>query len=570
MNGTVLIAAFQTPLSTESMLKYDFFDLYPNDGGGGFIMRKELPVAGDRAVTEIITQHNGLSVYGTLPELDYHIFDDWINIERCSWINRLYFLVPLARVARLDNDQKLARLVVETMLYFKRTQRPPASIEAVLLLDKEITRRRNEEYNEGKGSNGQPVPYQWYDFQPAARVIHFIHSLVFLRDLKCISDSEADELADSIFEHTQVIFRQESVASLRRGNHQALRGLALLYGGCFYGNSEFIELGKKIINFHIRNDFAGDGLLLEASPTYHCFETWISRDACYLAEKYGFSLENEAVNQFKKTARAARMVCRPDNKATLLNDGCNFDMQAFITTLPEDDTLKNEEYSFLECNNIAVWRPENWYMLMDMSHFTGKFSHYHAGKNAINLWYKKRPFITDSGCCDYDAPEFKGFFKNAEAHASLLVDGTGDGTVQGTYNWLQYAELQVSAWNNGTVSGVLTSTDPNWKNVSWNRKVHAAGDCIDIMDEITSDKEHRYEFIFPLAPECKAEITGKRVHIENHGEVLSVEFSSDELLTIGLRPSLWCDDFEIRNSRAIRVMLIAQNGSLKSRITPGK
>lgn len=570
MNGKTLIASFRTPLAAETMAANDFFALYPNDGGGGFVMQKELTDAGDRAITELILRHNGMSAYGTLPQPDYHIFDDWLNIERCSWINRLYFLPPLARIAYLDKDTDLARLVIDTMLYFKRTQRPPENAADASFLHQEITRRRDEEYNEGKGSNGQSVPYQWYDFQPAARIIHILHAMAFLRDMECITDSEADELAEMIFEHAQVICWQEEEIPLRCGNHQALRGLSLIYAGCFSGEKKFLENGIRIMEFHIINDFAPDGLLREASPTYHCFEGWIARDTCALADKYDLPLAPEAFERFKACARAARVLCRPDGRAVVLNDGCNLDMAAFTAVLPEYQDEKASEHILLDNNNIAVWKTPDWYMLLDMSHFTGKFSHYHAGKNGLNIWYKNRPFITDSGCCDYDAPEFKGYFKNGEAHASMLVDGMGDGKVQGTYNWIHYAELKVTPWQENTIIGTLTSTVPNWNGITWSRKVHAADNRIVIADKITADKEHQYEFIYPLHPDCTVEISGTTVHLRNNGEILDLEFFFGSLLTIGLRPAWWCDGGKVYHSKALRIMLIAAGAELKTVVFPGK
>ena len=566
INGRKLIADFQTPLPESMLLEYDFFDLYPNDGGGGFVMRKELPAHGDRAITELITKHNGLANYGSLPEIDYHKFDYWPTIEQASWINRIYFISSLARTARLDANRELAQLVIDTLLHLHRNSAPPENAAAAQFLDVETIRRRDEEYNQGKGGN-KSVSYQWYDFQPSSRIIYMVNALAFLRQMDCISDAEADELAQMVITHAQVIYWQEIAAPYRYGNHQALRALAMIYGGCFCGNQDFLALGIKCMNEHILTDFAEDGLLLEASPTYHCLETWIARDAFYLSEKYGFKLAAEAVERFHKAAAATRLVCRPDNRATVLNDGCNLDFQPFIATLPVTENSEIPEHAFLENNRIAIWNSQNWHVLMDMSHFTGQFTHYHAGKNALNVWYKNLPFILDSGCCDYDAPEFKAYFKNGEAHASMLVDGMGDGRVQGTYDWINYATLSATPWQNKCISGYLTTTVPAWAGVKWERTLATGNGYPEIIDNVTADKVHQYEFIYPLHPDTTADFNGNQIKLRNKNEELLMTFQSAQLLTIGLRPALWCDGTDIHSTRAIRVMLNGDNIKLKCSIT---
>jgi hypothetical protein len=565
-DGKKLIAEFQTPLPESMLLEYDFFDLYPNDGGGGFVMRQELPASSDRAITDLILYHDGLGNYGTLPKIDYHKFDSWSTIERASWINRVYFIPSLARIARLDRNSDLAKLIVATLLELHRNSAPPETAAAAQFLDVETIRRRNEEYNRGKGGN-KSISYQWYDFQPPSRLIYIIQALGFLRQMDCLTDVEADELAQMVFTHAQVIYWQEMTAPYRWGNHQALRALAMIYGGCFCHDRDFLTLGIKRMNEHILADFAQDGLLLEASPTYHCLETWIARDACYLAEKYGFELDKQAVERFEKAASTTRLLCRPDNRLTVLNDGCNLNCLPFIATLPAVKTEAVKEHDWLENNRIAIWRTEKWYLLMDMSHFTGQFSHYHAGKNALNIWYQDAPFIVDSGCCDYDAPEFKAYFKNGEAHASLLVDGMGDGKVQGAYDWLHFASLTSTPWQDNCISGRLTSTVPSWSGVVWERTLNTKNDHLEITDIITADKAHQYEFIYPLHPDVRAIFAENQIRLVNGSAELLMAFDSNHLLTIGLRPALWCDGTDILPTRAIRVMLNDDNIKLKCSIT---
>ena len=266
MNADKIIKSFIPPVDEKLLLKYDFFTLYPNDGGGGFVMRDELPSLDDREISGFIFEKNGLANFGNLPELDYHKHAAWKTIERSCWINRLYWIVPTARTARLTGNRKWARLVIDALLYFNRTQTAPQSADEAQKIEKIISSRRDSEYNQGLFNNPEPVPYQWYDFQPAARIIHIIYALWFMQTLDCWNDSEAEELIDMIRTHAQVISWQEEVLPAKPGNHQALRGLSMLYAGCFLNDQYFTRQGLNLMTFHALNDFSADGLLRELRP----------------------------------------------------------------------------------------------------------------------------------------------------------------------------------------------------------------------------------------------------------------------------------------------------------------
>lgn len=558
---------FRPALAPELLLQNDFFTLYPPDGGGGFIMLQELGSVEDAAIARHIMAEDGLADFGTLPELDYHKFEFWTTIERGCWLNRLYFAAPLARVARLNNDRKLARLVLDTILYFHRTQQPPADAVAAQELEKEITRRRNVEYNQGIGDRSRPVPYQWYDFQPAGRIVNVLHALWFLSELDCITEAEAEELTAMIDGHARIIDWQEAVLPAKPGNHQALRGLALLYAGTFLDNWQYLETGIRLADYHIQNDFCSDGLLHEASPTYHCFETWIARDCCYLARLYDFPLQMASFAMLSQAAAAAAMICRPDGRAVVLNDGCNLTLATFLRTLPRTAEAM-AEHMLLPVNRIATWRHAAWFLLFDASPFTGQFSHYHSGKNAPTLWYRGLPFLVDSGCCNYDLPDFAGWFKHSFAHSSLLVDGQSDGTLRGTYEWLAYAETRLSDWQDGVLTGALRSSVPAWHGVEWQRTLRTAAEGVTLKDRVTAGKMHDYEFFFVLHPDVTVKLEEHKAVLSNSQVKLHLRFDSATPVKLNILPGKYCDGAEIRESRRIRVAVNGTNVELTTTVKP--
>lgn len=554
------------PVIPQSLLeKNEFFSLYPPDGGGGFVMRKELGSGIDAEITDAIIKNNCLADFGTFPEFDYKKFEYWESIERSCWINRMYFVVPMARTAMLRGDDTLARAVYDAMLYFYRNNSAPADAEAARALYAEVVSRRDEEYNKGIAENPAPIPYQWFDFQPASRFIHVFYALWFLRSFQLLSEQEENELADFLLANARVMADQEDGLKPAPGNHQALRGLALMYAAVLFGDSRFRRHAVEISNYHVVNDFDKDGLLVEFCPAYHYFELWIARDCCLLSKKYNLGMNSKAFDVFDRAVVAAHAVCRPDGRVFVLNDGCNLDALATLKTLPPVKKGKTGGNVHFGNAGIGILRKKNFVVVLDSSKNPGRFSHYHSGKNGISLWYKNKPFLVDSGCCNYDEPDFAAWFKQPQAHNTMLIDGQGDGQLRGNYEWIVYPDcIFLMDSKKNTMNGLLTSAMPAWENIGWNRFVtieeENSKDVVTILDfvqKIDAGKkatEHRFEFVFNLHPDVEFDIDVNKVMLTNGDVSLKIGFDGKSELFVA--PGRYCDGNEIYDTKQLRVAFV--------------
>ena len=77
--------------------------------------------------------------------------------------------------------------------------------------------KRDHDYNAKGSSYDADIPYQWFDFQPASRVLHALYSLHFLRDFACITAEERAEIAEMVRENAEVIFLGEEACELHIG-----------------------------------------------------------------------------------------------------------------------------------------------------------------------------------------------------------------------------------------------------------------------------------------------------------------------------------------------------------------
>lgn len=498
------ILQFPFPVSDELLRNHDFFDLHPFDGGGCFINRGILGSSRDAAIAEKILA-GALDDFGSFPELDYHRYAQWGTIERNCWLNRMYFAVPLAK-------QGAGELVMKAIAAFQKNCPPPEDEEAVERMVRQVTDDRNAR-DMGTLSDNVPTRYQWYDFQPASRIINTLNAARF------ISASEKQwEIFDAfIADNGRVLYVAETRFFQReRGNHQMLRALALMYAGIYLGIEIWSRLGAELCSWHIEHDFLPDGMLHEISPSYHLFETWLCRDAVLLAECGGLSISRDALARFGKACTVCGYLRNPDGFSCVLNDGYPLDMDVFLETLPP---RRSEETDFLQDAGLAFIREDGIFALLDASPMPGKISHYHGGKNAVTLWFDGKPFIVDSGCCDYDNPAFREWYKKSEAHSSLLVDGFGDSRQLGSCGWEYGAETILSRSDLRTYTGKVSS--PAWSGLVWTREMEKKGHSICLYESVS--RKAGLEFVFVLHPDVNAEIAGKQVLLRNGDVSISVD-----------------------------------------------
>ena len=521
---------FMPPIGEDLLRKHNFLTLYPMDGGGSLFARSRFESLDDSKMGPYILGADALADWGRMPTLDFGRHERWRSVEKSCWLNRMYWVVSAARWYWMTGDESVARQIRDTVLHFIQTCPPPRGEAAIADHIETVNHARDTEYNqttpEAHEANESDIQYIWYDFQPASRLIHLIYALYFLRESTSFTPGDTAAIRENLYEHAVTILVGEQHMNVleRRCNHQSLRGLALLYAAAYLKGSEksrdFIRQGLRICNFHIRNDFLPDGVLGEVSPSYHCFEAWHVRDAVLLSRQHGFDLCPEADAQLTKATSFIETVRQPDGMCPVINDGYALDVGPLVASfgLPEADAGTGPVRKVFPNAGLACYNDSSRYALLDASPFTGQASHYHAGKNAITYWCGGRPFLVDSGCCSYDDPLFADWYKHAEAHSSLLIDGQGDGEVLGTYDWNHFAEPKCDAWKqegrDDVIASELTSGAPSWRGVTWTRTLRIAPDGpVTVLDDVRMPEPRRLCFVFNLHPDV-------RLSLEQHGALL--------------------------------------------------
>ena len=171
---------FKLPVSDALLTKYNFFELYPFDGGGHFIQKEIVGSLDDREITRRILD-GALADFGSLDALDFTKFERWSTIEKSCWINRMYFIASMARCAMLEKDAALAaELPPSSSISTAPTVLHPAEGSSGARTGNAL--RRDRDYNSGNAMGKSPISGMIF---PASRIVNVINAMHFCGTLRC-------------------------------------------------------------------------------------------------------------------------------------------------------------------------------------------------------------------------------------------------------------------------------------------------------------------------------------------------------------------------------------------------
>jgi hypothetical protein len=221
-------------------------------------------------------------------------------------------------------------------------------------------------------------------------------------------------------------------------------------------------------------------------------------------------------------------VAQPNGRMPPINDSTESDPSVSTRVLGEllglPDTQLAARSHWFSASDQAVMRdtssPIHAYAFLDAGSRVA--AHWHAGKLGFQLWFWDKPFVIDSGICDYDDKLRRGWFNTAEAHNTILVDGRGD------YDWTKFNETtrsnagsRILQWESNDKYDWAVMQHTGFQDrqtpVSWVRHfvLFKGGFGALVVDQLESESAHDYTWLFHLTP-CSPGIEQelKAVHSE--------------------------------------------------------
>ncbi len=471
--------------------EYNFWDYIPRDQGGKFIQMALIGTEEDSKITAAIRDGVLENNYGNPTE--WQKFER-TEIEKSVWLNRLYFIPSFARMYHLTGDQSyLEDMMTWIRRWINDNPRLPDS---------------------------HKTTYNWRDMQVAWRSILLTWCYYLCEN--GLSQEEKSIITGTLKEHADILISGFGQARLNEFNHQSHGALAMLYLGILFpelGEAEELRnRGILILNHHLSKAFYPDGGNVEQMFGYYPFEAHIFRDAYLLCKANGIEPPRESLPMMHKMRRFLVGVERPDGTVPQVNDSFEMPVGPTVETitgiLGDGELSENALSVFFPETQVAVIRSKeahNWYVLANPASVIG--AHAHAGRLGFELWYRGKPIITDSGCCNYDDPALVTWYRTTRAHNTVIIDDLSDEATSSDMLWVPRRETlnRINQWETGDQLSFLTMVSSPGEaannQVRWTRSLALVNDRFMVLnDHFETSGRHHYEVLFHFPPSQVAAI----------------------------------------------------------------
>jgi len=482
--------------------QYDYLDLYPLDGGASFIVDEYAQTRSDREVVAKLLSGELLRAWGGDPEnLDWFRHFGIEELELNGWLQRWYFVPSIARVSFLDGDEKLAQIILTLFSEWEKHVGYPKDKDDVIAREEKSL---NWDYKFQRGllsPEEQNVPWEWYDFQPAYRLLVLLVTVQFLRNSPTMI-ARSDDLLRWIAAHANSILWITQHYGYKYGNHHTLRMMCMYLAGALvqHENAQaWRETALEMQTRHIGEDFFDDGMYKESLPGYTPFIITHFREVLLSALANGRKVPDIFEQTLRRALRMLKTLVMPDGYLPVINDGPRVNITGMIELIEHYLPASSEKTKTFHLNKpsgFSVFRDDHNYLVFDANYAEG--SHVQAGKLGFILWRDSEPFIIEGGCCNYDNPDFQPYFRRGWAHSTLLVDGEEDAIWKSFWVWQERAHPVIVDSAEGDQPFVRATSDGFKRlGVDWTRTIaHPDGDSFIITDEVKNESAAPRAFTF--------------------------------------------------------------------------
>ncbi|MCB5226060.1 heparinase II/III family protein [Alishewanella sp. 16-MA] len=244
------------------------------------------------------------------------------------------------------------------------------------------------------------------------------------------------EVVDSINVQAKALLKQLEYHIL--GNHLFANAKALVFVGCFLQSSlaaEYLQVGLKILEREIPEQFTEDGGHFELTPMYHCILLWDLLDLINLAVITNNKELLLVLPLWRRVAEKAlywlRVMCHPDGEVSFFNDStmgiaaAPAQLFAYATSLNLDfDTQPLSTLITLPVSGYSrVSMPEH-ILLFDHASVGPDYlpGHAHADTLSVEWSVGLERVLVNSGTSIYGLSQERLRQRQTAAHNTVVVD----------------------------------------------------------------------------------------------------------------------------------------------------
>lgn len=375
-----------------------------------------------------------------------------------------------------------------------------------------------------EANSGSEQSFMWYDHSVSERALVLIYFDYIVNRDSIVSVKCNDIIIKNMLnKHGQFLYLDENYTTQ---NHGTMIDRTLYSIGVYLDNDEsnnWVYKAKNRIKEAFNRDFSENMVNLENSPEYHIFnlEMYLGIEKG-LFNKFADTITNDFDICIKKAIEYLVYLSKPNYKFPMFGDGIECDIRNLNKSLYYDELIKNDnlkyilsagKYGIIPEKNFKIYNTEGYVFFRNKWDMNGDNNiyvsfkagyklknHKHGDDLSITMYAKGQDVFVDSGTYTYEAGEYRRHFMSAMAHNTIIVDDKTYPFIQGNPEDTRILDsgehdkyYYVIAINNMYLNTSIIRTILFIKN----------GDMI-IIDNITSNKDHKYSQIFNLSPglEC--------------------------------------------------------------------
>ena len=473
----------------EFLKEYDVWVFHPMDQGGRLVQLQLIGSEMDMDMVAVLRRPDFFSPWGDPIQYDRL---ETTELEKSVWLNRWYGLPSFARLYSITGDRSYLDDLLKLFRGWCAGNPVPHDLS-------EYFRSRR---------------YTWKDMQVAWRAQNLIWCYFLGRN--GFSSAEQQELLHSIAVHMRMLNAYFGEQPLSAGNHQSHGALAMLHATVLFPElanaSIWRDKALKILDHHLEEAFFADGNSVELCPGYYPFIAANFRDAYLLCDANDISVSPRWRERLTQFHHFMNQVQQPDGTMPPINDssetpaGPSLRILAKVLGIPADRE-PGRSVCFSDSQQ-AVMRDKagahSTYVFLDAG--AAWPHHWHGGKG-FHFWHDGRPYLVDSGVCNYDDPLRVAWYLKSEAHNTVLVDDLGDADAAQRFStgptdvgsclcgWMSTPEYDLATMSNAAFR-VLPAP------VSWIRQILflKKRQMVVVVDRLDGATEHEYRWLFHFAP----------------------------------------------------------------------
>ncbi len=422
-------------------------------------------------------------------------------LEWLVWINRLYFLIPLANQYLKTGNEAYIEKWYECFEswcganpYIAMEEDDVSLKRAVWSDDKNISQTISD-------SDGYVKSLVWRDMQVAWRLFSVVHSIAMMSGSKTLTEEKWSRIYAFLDLHAGQLLA-EGREYVKRGslhNHVLHMGTALLYVACLFperpDSEEFLTVGKVLVELQLQGAIDADGGSDETCISYSHFIARLYVEAYLLLEKNGKGAIAGMLESIEKQYNWVYQMSAPNGRTLQFNDSYPLDALADIQRVQKliPLAIKEKASQIYKASKCGVLRNGQFDLYFDGMKLTQV--HQHAGRPNYVLYCGGKPLVVDSGCCGYDNHSMHRYFLGEWAHNTVCIyeDPACDKTVKcaDSVEMTEASESQVSFKIRGERNGICFER---------HRTLTLTDDSVLIADEVTLSREAHMESRMHLAP----------------------------------------------------------------------